>query len=76
MKVILKTAMAGPRGCFNPGDVIEVDKAVGQQLIAGGSAEKADASAAAHPNPIETAMAEPKEAAVAPAPAARKGFLR
>ena len=39
MKVKLKTLMAGPGGCFQPGETIDVKEAEARALVSGGFAE-------------------------------------
>ena len=39
MKIKMKTMMAGPKGTFGPGSIIDVSEEEGANLVAGGYAE-------------------------------------
>jgi len=51
MRVKLKTLLAGPKGCHQPGEEIDVSDTQGNELIAGGYATAAAASAPAAQQP-------------------------
>jgi hypothetical protein len=61
-KIKLKTIMAGPGGCFDPGQIISVEDDLAYSLIAGGYAEYVDQAEQKY----ETAAIEPQEKAVLP----------
>lgn len=63
MKIKLRTLLAGPRGCVHPGTVIDWPEVEAQALIQGGYAEAVE-PAMVGAAPVETATAEPPEAAV------------
>lgn len=54
MRVRMKTLGAGPLGVWRPGEIIEVEPATGEQLVAGNYAERIDA-----PEPQSESMAAP-----------------
>lgn len=58
----MRTAMAGPHGMASPGDVVEVDERVAEELVTGGYAV-----AVALPGRGEAPQRPLVEAAVAPA---------
>lgn len=58
VKVKLLTTMSGPEGCKFPGDVIEVEKAAADELVAGMYAQLVEEKK----KPEEKKEAEPKTA--------------
>jgi len=73
-KLKMKTRLAGPRGVWQPGDLIEVPEHVADQLLAGAFAEVAGPADMVSRTEPEVATAEPPERAVSRArrPSKRK----
>lgn len=57
MRLRLKTRMAGPDGCYAPGDVVEADGEEAAQLLAGDYAERLPEETPAPVQPDEPADA-------------------
>jgi len=70
-KVKLLTTMAGPEGCFVPGQVIDVDEKKAKELISGGYAEAVEEKTV-KPAEAEAAAIEPPEKAVKKPPRRKK----
>ena len=73
-RVSLKTRMAGPGGCYEPGQVIAVNEGLASDLISGGYAVLIS-KPEPEPRIIEEAVVAPPETAVIKRrnPASRKG---
>jgi len=67
-KIKILTIMAGPGGCFSPGQIIGVEDDLAHALVAGGYGEYADGGRQEY----ETATAEPPENAMKKPPKRRK----
>jgi hypothetical protein len=61
-KIKLKTIMAGPEGCFDPGQIISVEDKLACSLVVVGYAEYVDQAEQKY----ETVVIEPQEKAVLP----------
>ncbi len=71
-QIKLKTTMAGPEGCFYPGQIISVEDDLAGVLVAGGYGEYAGGGRQEYEQGYETAAVEPPEKAVAPRRKPRK----
>lgn len=63
MKVKLKTILAGPDGCKQPGAILEVDEKIGQHMLDNGYADMAEEPKEKDVKKapvIEVAVAKPK----------------
>ncbi len=74
MKVKLRTLYCGPRGSFQPGQVVDFDEAHAKELIAAGYAVAGGPAPVPRPAPVEveTAVLAPQRTAVHPKPARKR----